>query len=548
MVFEIPETTTNLIVGRDFEAGLRFDSDQISRRHAELTMRDGTLWMRDLDSRNGTYCSDKKLNPGQWTEVPAGVLVRFGNSLEASFFLPDPSARPPELVAANGQRVSVPEDGFTIGIGRDPANLLCLVGGGVSRNHAEVRWKGGLLWVQDLGSANGTRRDGRAVGSSWEPVFPGQRLQFGQTNVEVVGRSRDYGTHYEPVPEQLRRSLSLEIMAPFYRRLATLLAAGVNLSRAFESLGDSGEADLDRLVETLHQGVSSGFSLSQSMRRRPDIFGPLALGLVAAGEETGRLTYALSRLADASEQALRLKKMVIAALTYPVILACSLLLLALLFATFICSQDANLFGADQLPWPTRVLVAFGGLARNPLVVSGAILLLGMVAATARQTYQRSRAIRRRVHEAILRMPLVGRLVAKMISARVVYVMGLTLDVGLPLTASLDLGERVAGNLAVEGQLRRVRQAVGLGEDVTAAFGSLEVLPPMVISIIEVGMTTGNLSELLMRASTSLEEDAQDALLALARLLEPILLAGGGVVAGFVALAALAPMLQLLQQL
>ncbi|MCA9793334.1 MAG: FHA domain-containing protein, partial [Candidatus Eremiobacteraeota bacterium] len=145
--------------------------------------------MRDLDSRNGTFCNDKKVQPDQWTEVPPGSRVRFGGKPEAGFFLPDPAARPPELVAPTGLRVGVPEDGFTIGVGRDPANLLCLVGGGVSRNHAQLRWRGGLLWVQDLGSANGTRCDGRTVGSAWEPVFPGQRLQFGQTQVEVAARS-----------------------------------------------------------------------------------------------------------------------------------------------------------------------------------------------------------------------------------------------------------------------------------------------------------------------------------------------------------------------
>lgn len=339
-------------------------------------------------------------------------------------------------------------------------------------------------------------------------------------------------------------------MAPFYRRFSTLLSAGVSIDRALESQAETEDESLNQAVEEIHRAILAGSSLSDAMRRYPGVFSPLAVGLVSTGEQSGRLDYVCLRLAELSEQALRLKKMLVSALTYPAVLCAVVLAVAGLFAAVICSQDTSIFGADgrTLPAPTRILLTFTQALRNPLfwLVAGGGTALWINA--LRTAFRSSSGFRRRLHHWFLGIPMVGRLIYKMMGARFVFVIGLALDVGIPLVRALSLAQSVVSNEAIRYRLALATQEVTEGVGVGKAMAYQRVLPRMVTSMMEVGTETGELSDLMLRLAATLEEDVNDALVALASLIEPLLLLGAGVVAGFVAIAALAPMFQLLQNL
>lgn len=341
--------------------------------------------------------------------------------------------------------------------------------------------------------------------------------------------------------------VSLDDLAPFYNRLATLLGASVPIARAFESLGGSGHEYLDSVVDNIYKNLTHGSSLSQALSRYPNVFSPIAIGLVAAGERSGHLVDVLRRLAELTEQQLRLKRMVISSLSYPVILCVSTLGLAVLFATVMGSQKDALFGHQKtLPWPTQVLVLVADVLTNPFfVVLLPLLAFGLVFLLRQQIKSNTR-LRLAVHKMVLESPLVGALIKRVNVARILYTVGLCSDVGISVLPAFALAQRTCANEEVARQLKKVHQEIADGGGVAEAMTQTTLFPVMVVSMTEVGEQTGELSKIFVDVSKGLEDDLADALMALAQTLEPLFLIGAGAVAGFVALGALGPMLQLLQ--
>jgi type IV pilus assembly protein PilC len=345
-------------------------------------------------------------------------------------------------------------------------------------------------------------------------------------------------------------SVPLEQIAFFYRKLASMISAGVQLERALEAQMGSGHEYLDSVVDGLHKKICSGWSLSKSMAQYPDIFTPVSIGLMGAGEQTGGMARVLEKMAELKEQAVRLKKMVISALTYPGILMLTVLAVGVLFVTVVCPEDGGLFGAmgAELPWPSRLLVEISRLFRSPLFFLGLPAFLVACGLFARSRLQKSPELRLKLDEVLLNLPVVGPLVQKAAAARVVFILGSSLQMGLTLGTALNLACRVAGNRAVAERLKRARQGVMDGEGLGEALANQRVLPPMVTSVIESGEASGRLDELLNRAALQLEEDVQMTVMAAARLLEPLLMIGAGLAAGLVALASLLPLIDLVNHL
>lgn len=345
-------------------------------------------------------------------------------------------------------------------------------------------------------------------------------------------------------------STKLEIMAPFYKRLATLFQASIPIAQAIDSQRHSGDDRLDEVVTYLHMDIVQGHTLSGAMSKHPRAFSSLAVGLVKAGEESGYLDRVVSKLADMTEQALRMKRSIISSLTYPAVLCLTILGLAGLFASFICSQDQALFGASsgELPWPTRVVVTFAEIITNPFLVCPVVLGLVGAILLGRRELRVNSEFRLRFHTLLLHLPVVGKIIKDITSTRIIYVLGLCLDVGIGILQAFSLAERICWNDSISLQLRQIQEDIGEGSGVAESMARQELFPRIVLYMTEVGEHTGELADLWARVSESLETDINDSLTAISQLIEPMLLIASGAVAAFVALAALAPLLELLQTL
>lgn len=351
-----------------------------------------------------------------------------------------------------------------------------------------------------------------------------------------------------------RERITTDDVVVFTRQFAAMVTAGLQLH---QSLYFYAEADpdgaLNRVVHEVADKVGEGNSLSHAMRRYPDVFTEVYTGLIAAGESTGMLSPVLGKLADLSEKNQRIRKKVLATLTYPMVLLTVSGLCILTFLYFVLPMMLPIFTtlSVELPLPTKMLVWLSAIMKNPVTIG--LLCLGPIALwflwpIFKAGVGRNPESLRRLHRIPLEMPVVGRMVEKIITSRIMFSMATLLDSGYALNATLEKCERVAGNAEIAFRLRKAREMLVEGCSAAECLGLAGVFPNGAIQMIAVGEESASLSDMIARVARVYEDEVELALLDFAALLEPAILVGMGLVVGFIVLAAVMPTVQLLNNL
>lgn len=334
----------------------------------------------------------------------------------------------------------------------------------------------------------------------------------------------------------------------FYRRLAVMLESGVTIDRALTFLAESADGPVVGVIEKLQQHVSRGDNLLVALNQ-PEmgkVFTPLARGLVGTGLKTGALAESLTRLAEISERRYGQRRAFLGALAYPAVVSLAIGLLAVGFLVFIAPGELGIYATlgGELPLPTRILVALSELVRNPLLWAGLLALLGLGGPLAHRALKPGTRLRKRLDLRILGVPFFGPLWEKAIASEVLHIWSSSLRVGVPLSEGIALSLPTVSNSEILGRLSQANLELRDGCDFGEALRNHQVFPQLVTSMISLGFESGQLDSMLQRVSELYEDEVNGTIEQVAKVVEPILLGVAGLMAGFVALACLMPMLQL----
>ncbi len=331
----------------------------------------------------------------------------------------------------------------------------------------------------------------------------------------------------------------------FTRQLATMMKAGVPLLQSFDIVG-KGHANpsVSKLILDLRADIETGTSLNMAFRKYPLYFDPLFCNLVGAGEQAGILEELLTRLAIYKEKTLAIKGKIKSALMYPIsILAIAFIVTAVImiwvvpaFKTVFAS-----FGAT-LPTPTLVVMAisdffvtwwwaiFGGLF-------GALYFFF-------QSWQRSLAMQRFMDVALLKAPIFGAVIRKATIARWTRTLATMFAAGVPLVEALDSVGGAAGNAVYLDATRRIQNEVSTGTSLTVAMQNANVFPNLVTQMVAIGEESGALDAMLGKVADFFEEEVDEAVGALASLMEPLIMVILGVLIGGLVVAMYLPIFKL----
>ncbi|MCE7874652.1 type II secretion system F family protein, partial [bacterium CPR1] len=336
----------------------------------------------------------------------------------------------------------------------------------------------------------------------------------------------------------------------FLRQLETMLSVGIPTHRALFSLSSSGDnASLISVLNAMNKRVEAGWSLSQAMGEHSSVFSPLHLSLVRTGEDSGRLETCLAKLAEQAERENRLRQRFVSTLTYPAVLGIVCLALVLMFVMFLIPKMEGIFLTigGQPPLMTRMLVSFVHFFSHPVVWVGALLSLLAVSIGLPLLYRRS-VIRLAFDQVALELPVLGNLLRKTASSRLLMAWATLLESGVPIGPQMAVVGRVAGNEVMKRAFDRARDAMVEGEQVSAALEVSGVFPNMVVQMVKVGEESGELDQMMRRLAVLYEDEVNTALNDLASLLEPLVLGVMGCLVGFVAIATALPIINLTGQL
>ncbi len=343
----------------------------------------------------------------------------------------------------------------------------------------------------------------------------------------------------------VRGKVSQKAVESFTRELANLLAGGVPLSRSLALLRrEASNAAARQLWSDIHDDVVGGTALADAMAKWPKSFSSVYVAMVRAGEAGGFLDVVLTQIADFRTRERDLTGKVKAAMIYPVILAMLAVGVLVFMLTFFIPRFSGIFQqfGGNLPTLTVFIIALSDLIKHyGLLVAGAVVVAVILLKRSLAT----ESGRRQVEVAMLRIPLVGRIIAHFALVRFARMLGTLLGAGVPLIASLRVAREAIGNQTLADTVTHAIEQVQRGTALSKSLGdSQRLFPPSVVEMIAVAEETGRLDKELLRLSTAYEADLERQLRMLVAVAEPLLLFLMAGVIGTVVIGMLLPIFNL----
>lgn len=340
----------------------------------------------------------------------------------------------------------------------------------------------------------------------------------------------------------LRERFGRRELVLFTRQLATL-ATSTPLEEALRTIGSqSDRRGVRRTVLAVHGLLLEGFRLSEAMARQGKAFPPLYRAMVAAGEGSGALPEILERLAGLLEAEQQVRGKMLTMLAYPAALALTALAVVAALMTFVVPKVVEQFDSmgRTLPLLTRAVIGVS----DALVHWGlpTLVLLALAAVGVRLLLQQPEW-RLRADAALLRLPLLGRLLRDIHAARMARTLAIMVGSGLPLLDGLQITAPTIRNHALRQATERMATAIREGGSLSGAMRRAGVFPPTLLYMTTSGENSGRLEPMLERAADYLEREFATFATVLMSLVEPAIIIVLGMVVAVIVLSILLPILQ-----
>lgn len=343
-------------------------------------------------------------------------------------------------------------------------------------------------------------------------------------------------------------SVSLYVLAIFTRQFAVLFNAGLSMTRSLDAL--TAQTLSPKLTETLEmvaKDIKSGFSLSRALAKHPEVFSPVYISLVKAGEMAGALGDVLDRLANLLERDNALRKKVSSALTYPMFVMAIAIVVVVGLVLYIFPQFITMFEGlnAELPLPTKLLIGVVKFAMDPVFIAVAIFGTAFLWLLLSQYIKTPRGKRTKDY-LLIEFPVIGVINKKTVISRFCRTLSTLVSSGVPIVHSLEIVSRAVGNEIVSGVLDDVKSGLKAGLRLSQPLIESRLFPPIVGNMVAVGEETGNLPLLMDKLANYYDMEVEYALASFASVIEPFMIFGLGGVIAFVLLAVFMPIYSLVQ--
>ena len=331
----------------------------------------------------------------------------------------------------------------------------------------------------------------------------------------------------------------------FTRQLATMMKAGVPLLQAFDIVGKGhSNPAVAKLLGDIKGDVETGSSLSASFRKYPLYFDALFCNLVGAGEQAGILDSLLDRLATYKEKIMAIKGKIKSALFYPISILVVAFVIVAIIMIFVIPAFKELFDGfgAELPAPTLIVMAM-----SEFFVQWWWAIFGSIGGGLWfffYTWKRSEKMQSTMDRLVLKLPVFGDVIRKATIARFSRTLSTMFAAGVPLVEALDSVAGASGNRVYYDATKRIQSEISTGTSLTVAMQNAEVFPNMVLQMTAIGEESGALDSMLSKVADFYEGEVDDAVDALASLMEPMIMVVLGVLIGGLVIAMYLPIFKM----
>lgn len=337
-------------------------------------------------------------------------------------------------------------------------------------------------------------------------------------------------------------------LVAFTRQLSTLQDAGLPILRSLQILEQQQKPGLLKaIIGGVGDEVEGGGTLSDAMSKYPKAFDKLYVNMINAGEAGGVLDLILSRLADFMEKAAKLKKKVIGAMIYPIVVISIAVGIVSMIMIFVIPKFEEIFKdfGTKLPTVTVVLLNISRWFANQYGWAY-VLAFPFVFISLIKLAKMSEGGKYAVDAIKLKIPILGGILGKTAIARFTRTLGTLISAGVPILDALNITRETCGNEVYSRALAKVHDAIREGESMADPLRATKVCDAIVVNMVDVGEETGDLDKMLMKIADNYDNDVDVLVGSLISILEPVMVVILGVIVGFIVIALFAPMITLIQ--
>ena len=337
-------------------------------------------------------------------------------------------------------------------------------------------------------------------------------------------------------------------LALFTWQLYTMTNAGIPLIRSLNSIiRQTKNERFKGVIREIVIEINNGMSLSETMKKHAKVFSPFFVSMVEVGEVGGALDEILESIAKYYETSVERRSRIISALSYPMLLFTGCIGVVFFLVLFLVPRLFVMFeniGAD-VPMTTMILIDISSFIKHKI-----LYILGGIAALvlAIKYYTTTSSGRYAVAGMVLRIPIAGTILKKIIFSRFSHSLSIMINGGVPLLSSLRITRDIVRNAAVCWVVDDLIEGVSEGDSINEVLSRHRLIPDMVVNMVAVGEETGTLAEMLTKVSSYYDREVNNAINSLAKIIEPVLLVGMAVVVGFIAISILDPVTDLITNL
>mgnify|MGYP004453650907 FL=1 len=351
---------------------------------------------------------------------------------------------------------------------------------------------------------------------------------------------KEQGVLNKEIDFSLGRKVKPRDLSVFCRQFVSITQAGVPMKEALQMLAEQTENKwLKRAIFDVLTNVEKGNTLADSMMAYQDIFPGIMVSMVRAGESSGNLEMAFSRMAVHFEKQAKLKATIRKATIYPIILICAAIGVVAVMLLFVIPIFIDMF-ADldvEMPALTMAVMNTSEWTASHWYV---ILIVIVAVVAAYHAFYRTDDGRRIIDEIKMHMPLFGKLTVKSACAEFARTMSTLLAAGLSTVNCLDIVSGIIKNIHYVNALQKAKEEIMKGIPLSEPLQSSGIFPPMVYHMTGIGEETGNIEDMLSKLADYYDEEVEITTQSILAAMEPLIIVFMAIIVGTLVIAVILP--------
>ena len=342
----------------------------------------------------------------------------------------------------------------------------------------------------------------------------------------------------------IKKKVKSKDLAVFCKQFSAVIRAGVTIISALELMGDQIEnKTLQRAVMDAKTYVEKGGTLADALRVNSEVFPPIMINMVAAGELSGNLEICLDRLTEHFEKDNALSAKIKGAMTYPIVVFIVIIIVVIVVMVMVIPNFSSMFAemGTQLPLATRIMVAASNFIIHKwwlLIIIVAAIVVGCKA------FKRSSVGEQLFANMAIKMPIFGNLTIKSACSRFARTMSTLMASGISMIDAVEQVAKMMDNKIIRDGLLDAKTQVAKGIPLSKPLKDMEMLPPMLSAMTKIGEETGDIEEMLSKVADYYDEEVEEATNKLTAAMEPLIMVVLACIVGMIVAAVYGPIMSM----